>query len=70
MNWGMIGLLWLAAGLLIAFALGEVMGPKADAQREKDDEAQLKALAEYNRKAQARQDALDKLKAKISGSEA
>ena len=61
---------WLGCGLLVALALGELMGPKTALERRMDDEAQIAALREYNRKAHARLDAIDKLKAKISGSEA
>ena len=61
---------WLGCGLLIALILGERMAPRTELERRIDDEAQIEALREYNRKAHARLDAIDKLKAKIAGREA
>lgn len=61
---------WLGCGLLIALILGEMIAPRTELERRIDDEAQIEALREYNRKAHARLNALDKLKAEIPGGEA
>lgn len=58
---------WLGCGLLIALILGELPPPKSDLERRMDYESYLR---ECNRKAHAKLDELDELKAKIAGREA
>lgn len=70
MNWVWAGIGWLGASFLVALILGELMAPRTELERRLDDEAQVAFLRECNRKARAKLDELDELKAKISGSEA
>lgn len=69
MIWVWAGIGWIGCAWLIALCLGEIASPKTEVERRMDDETQIAALREYNRKTQAKLAALDKLKTEIPGGE-
>ena len=52
MIWWALGVLVVWLGWQFAFALCRAAAPKTEAERREDDEAQIRALIEHERKAQ------------------